>query len=34
MIVKIGTFRNFLLYHEDVVAGKLFVPFYNDFVQP
>ena len=33
MIMKMGTFRNFLLDHEDFAPGKSFVSFYNDFEQ-
>ena len=33
MIMKVCTFRKFLLDHEDFVSGKSFVPFYNAFEQ-
>ena len=31
MIMKMGIFENILLGHEDVVSGKSFVSFHNDF---
>ena len=33
MIMKMGIFRKILLYREDVVSGKSFVSFNNDFGQ-
>ena len=33
MIMKMGIFPNILLGHEDVVSGKSFVSFHNDFEQ-
>ena len=33
MIMKIHTFLNFLLEHEDFESGKSFVSCYNDFDQ-
>ena len=31
MVMKMHSFRNFLLDHEYFVSRKLFVPFHNDF---
>ena len=33
MIMKIGIFRKILLGHEEIVSGKSFVSFHNDFEQ-